>query len=155
MLILFSIKNNISAKAGQISQGRTMLISIDQRESSFVNLKDNYGIVKNDLPATKNLFPTIDDMDNFIDRIDSLATELGGTKIIKFENNPEIFGQNLRKLNFTIIFSGKKEFFSRFINEFDKLPYFTKINRIEIKNTPENTDGPDVITISAAIFLKQ
>lgn len=154
-LILFAIKDKISTKASQISQGRTMLISMDKRESGFVDLKDDYGIVKENLPLAKDLFPAIDDMDSFIDRVDRLALELGGTNIMKFDNNPEIFGQNLRKLNFTIVFSGKGEFFPKFINEFDKLPYFTKINGIEIRNASNSTANPDVITIDASIFLKK
>lgn len=153
--ILFTIKDKIYSKAVQISKERSLLISMDKREDTFAELKKYYGIVKKDLPEIKSLFPTIDDVDGFIDRVENLAAEFGGTKTIKFDSSSEIFGQNLRKLNFTIVFSGKKEFFSRFTDELADLPYFTKINKIEIKNSSDSEASPDLMIIDASIFLKK
>jgi len=154
-LVVFAIKNKISEKASLVAQKRAILASMDKREDNFLNLKNNYGIVTANLPLVKIYFPTIDEVENFMDRADGLAVELGGTKTIKFDNNPELFGLNLRKLNFTIIFSGKKELFARFTQELGKLPYFTKINRIEIKNTQDSSANPDVMTINGSLFLKR
>lgn len=155
MLVIFTIKDKISAKANLISQKRAMLISLDKRENNFMSLKNNYGVVTANLPMVKIYFPTIDDVESFMDRIDDLAVELGGIKTIKFDNNPELFGQNLRKLNFTIIFSGKKELFSRFADKLDKLPYFTEIKKIEIKNAPDSSVNPDIMTMNGSLFLKR
>lgn len=155
VLALFVIKDKISAKVNQISQRRTMVMSLDKRENNFVNLKKDYQIVKTELPEAKSLFPGIDDMDAFIDSTDNLSNELGGNKTIKFENNPELFGTNVNKLNFTLVFSGKKEFFSKFLEQLTRLPYFTKINKIDIKNSQDPAADPDAMTITASIFLKK
>lgn len=155
ILVIFAIKDKISAKASLISQNRAMLISLDRRENSFINLKNSYGIVSENLPIVKSYFPIMDDVESFIDRIDNITTEFGGTKMIRFDNNPEVFGQNLRKLNFTLTFSGKRELFSKFANKLDKLPYFTKINKIDIRNSTDSSVNPDIMTINASLFLKR
>lgn len=154
-LALFVMKDKISAEVNQISQRRNMVISLDKRESNFVNLKKDYAIVSDGLPKARSLFPGIDDMDDLIDRIDKLSLELGGSNTIKFDNNPESFSANTNKLNFTIVFSGKKEFFSKFTDRFSKLPYLTKINRIEIRNSQNSEAAPDLMTIGASVFLKK
>jgi len=154
-LALFVMKDKISTEVNEISQRRNMVISLDKRESNFVNLKKDYAIVSDGLPKARSLFPEIDDMDDLIDRIDKLSLELGGSNAIKFDNNPEPFSSNTNKLNFTIVFSGNKEFFSKFTDEFSKLPYLTKINRIEIRNSQNPDTAPDLMTIGASIFLKK
>lgn len=153
--VLFVIKDKISTKVNGISQRRSMVISLDKRESNFLNLKKDYGIVKENLPKAKSLFPGIDDIDTFIDSVDKLSFELGGSKTVKFENNPESFGTSVNKINFTVVFSGKNEFFSRFIEEFKRLPYFIKINRIDIRNSQNPLAAPDSMTIGASIFFKK
>lgn len=154
-LALFIMKDKISAEVNKISQRRNMVISLDKRESNFVNLKRDYAIVNDGLPKARSLFPEIDDMDDLIDMIDKLSLELGGSNTIKFDNNPEFFSSNTNKLNFTMVFSGKKEFFSKLIDGFSKLPYLIKINRIEIRNSQNPETAPDLMTIGASIFLKK
>lgn len=153
-VILFALKNKLSTKAKQISDRRAMAISLDKRESNLVALKGSYNIVSDNISKARSLFPEIDNMDELVEAIDKVSMEFGGTSTIKFENQTGLFGQNTRKLDFTLIFSGRKEFFSRFIKAMKDMDYFIEIRKIEIKSSSENVTIPDSMTVNASIFIR-
>lgn len=157
-IALFTLKDWISSKADQISNERAMISALESRESNFANLKDNYDIVKEELPKLKSLLPEIDDLDGFVGDADSTAKDLGGAVDIKFATSSESFGQSLRKLDLTMTFSGKKEFFSKFIADLESLPYIVKINKIDIRNSSSVAsaeNASDTLTAAVTIFLKR
>lgn len=155
-VVLFTLKDKIATKAGQIARGRSMIISLDKRENDFVNLKNDYGLVKTNLPKIKSHYLEVDDLDKFIEFSENSAREFGGTSTIRFSGTGDPFGQNLKKLDFTLSFSGKKEFFANFVTEIQKFHYIIKIGKIDMKYAPDSEpDSMDILNINASIFTKK
>jgi hypothetical protein len=154
---VFMIKEKIETKANQISERRIMLVAMEKNEDNFLQIKESYKIVQNDLPVIKQYFPDEDNIDSFVDNIQSLAEKSGGKQILKFEplNKSAIEGINLRKLTLSSTVYGNTGIFIKYLQGIQNMPYFIRIDRIEIKNAVGTSDINGQMFIEASLFIKK
>lgn len=154
---VFIIKEKIQTKADQISERHVMLVALENNEENFLQIKESYKIVQDNLPVIKQYFPEEDNIDNFIYSIQSLAEKNGGSQILKFEpmNKSQIEGNNLRKLNFSSTIYGNMDTFIRYLEGIKAMPYFVTINKAEVRNSLVTSEINGQMFIEASLFIKK
>lgn len=154
---VFMIKNKIETKACQILERHIMLLSMENNEENFLQIKESYKIVEDNLPAIKQFFPEEDDIDGFINDIQNLAEKNGGSQTLTFEplNKSAAEGINLKKLNFSSTVYGNMNVFTKYLDGIRNMPYFVKIDRIEIKNSAGTSDISGQMFVEACLFIKK
>lgn len=157
LLAIFEIKKKIEIKAKQIFEKQTMLAAIENRNENYSSLKSKYEIVKENLPIMKNLLPEEENLDVPIKALENLAPETNNTQMLKFESaaSSKTEGENAKKINFSTTLTGNFETFTKYLEDLYNMPYFIKINSIDVKNSTGIYSSNGQMTINATLFYRK
>ncbi len=157
LLAVFEIRKKIEIKANQILEKQIMLAVVENKNENYYNLKSKYEIVKENLPLIKNLLPEEENLDIIIKTLEDFAIKTDNTQILKFEPvaNFKAEGENVRKINFSATLTGNFETFTNYLGALYDMPYFIKINSIDVRNSTNIYNINGQMTINATLLYRK
>jgi len=154
VLMIYPAINHILKLNKEISAGRLVETSLEDKISDLNLAKDNLEEIKADLPLLELALPTGSDIKNYLQRpIENLADLNKLTiKAVQFDevpvSDPESEAElKLRQINYSVTFNGNFVDFTVFVKELEKYIRVTDVDKIEIKKP--DSSSPTNYTVNA------
>lgn len=146
ILMIYPAINHILKLNKEISAGRVVDISLEEKISDLERAKDNLEDIKKDLPLLDLALPTGADLKNYLQKpIESLANKHQlGIKEVSFEEIPlsdptKDIQLKVRQINYSVTFLGSFVNFSGLVADLEKYIRVTDVDKIEIKKTDSSS----------------
>ncbi|MBW6441231.1 type 4a pilus biogenesis protein PilO [Patescibacteria group bacterium] len=155
-LILF-LTNKIQNKSDELHEKRSILRVSQQQDSNFLELKNSYHIVENNLEKIEGLFPNADNIQNFIISLENTATQTNNQQILNFPplESAKNESTNLKSISFSIFLTGNMNTFIEYLNKVKKLTYFIDIESINLSNNTGVSFNDSKMNIKAKIYIRK
>ncbi len=159
------------AKIGQTAkQNRTAIVILGNKKESATQLKNDLIMIGNGDEKIEEAFIKVENIVSFVNQLEKIAQTNHLEQTLRFgnpvplpndqtlnegENNtPKTF--KLSKIEYDISLGGGSLAFNRYLEEFEKLPYFTNISSITVLSSPTpSLEGQSSISIKAQLYVTQ
>lgn len=159
------------AKIGQAAkQNRTAVSILEKKNELAAELKNDLLMIGDGDKKVREAFIKADDIVGFVNNLEEIAKNNSFEQTLKFGNPiPDLNDQNLTKgeneipkafkllkVEYDIALKGNVQAFSHYLEEFEKLPYFTNISSIVITSSPvSGTEEQSSISVKAQLYITQ
>lgn len=158
VIVIIFLSNGIKRVSETVALNYNLKMQLEKRTGLFEVLKKDTQIVGTNNILIENAFASSDNILEFISILDSLATKNALTQVYSFASPipSEISGPfPISTILYSNSFGANVLAFSNYLKEFDKLPYFTKIDGFNI-GTQDKLGWLEVSTVSlrATLYTK-
>jgi len=150
---LFILGKAVAAKADLLVQQKHKLTAFEQKESSFVQLQEDYNFLKDDINIIDEALPNKEKIVDFLNQLEKEASASGVSAEIGFANqsiNTEPSG--IRSVAFNLSLKGTYFEMVRFIREIEKMPQVVSIERISIQS-PEGIETKNNVILHLKCYI--
>jgi Tfp pilus assembly protein PilO len=154
ILMIYPAVNHILKLNKEISDGRLVETSLEDKIDDLNVAKENFDEVQDDLPLLETALPTGSDIKNYLQKpIEQLADNHKLTiKAVLFSEVPvsdpdKSVELKVRQIDYSVTFLGNFVDFSNFVTDLEKFIRVTDVDRIDIKK-PDLT-SPTNYTVNA------
>lgn len=156
MLLVFFLSKQIAQVSKDVIKNRALASSLSERTALLSNLKKEAGLIGTNDTTIKQAFIPSNNILSFIAILKSIALKNGVAQVYSF-SNPSVATSGATFSTATISYqntvTANLNIFINYLKDFEKLPYFTKINSVTIASSQGNwLNGATVIfgaTVSA------
>lgn len=151
----------LSGKIIQLSkttaESRNMAASIREQASLLSSLKHEADIIGNNEEIIEGALIPSNNILTFVSAIESLALKNNISQ--KFHFSPPVVAPigspiPVNIINFQNSFSGNTNILVNYLKDFEKMPYFTQINSLNISSADGNVMTSANISFSASVYAK-
>ena len=158
LVSIFFIDKEIERMTNSIVLNHNLELELKKRLELFSTIEDNAKIISNNEKLINDAFPLSDDVSLFINSMDELALKHQITQTYKFDSPVSSTIGSPFPLS-TIYYSNTIATdilnFSEYLKDFEKLPYFTKIEGLNILSQDSlGWLGISNITIRSSLLTK-
>lgn len=158
------------AKIGQAAkQNRTAISILEKKNELAAELKNDLLMIGDGDKKVREAFIKADDIVKFVNNLEEIAKNNSFEQTLKFGNPiPDLNEQvpeegneipktfKLLKVEYDIALKGNFQDFDRYLEEFEKLPYFTDISSIVIMSSPvSGAEEQSSISVKAQLYITQ
>lgn len=155
--VVFVLKNKTEDRAARLQEKRNMLEILESRDENFLDLKNTNELVKKNLPIIEKMLPDEKNIEKFVITLENIAAKTNNNQILVFNpiENSKPAGEKIDSLEFSITLIGNSYSFINYLEEFEKLPYFTEIKNITIKNNSGIANNDSQMNLKSDIYIKR
>lgn len=158
MLISYFLAKEITKISNTVVQNRHLATTLEKRTEVFSTLARDTQIIGNNDTIVDNAFISSDNILEFISALESLAFKNGVTQSFHFENPtpaPISAPFALSTIGYSNNISTNISGLTNYLNDFEKLPYFTNIGSLTITSgDPLGWRGVSNISFRAKLYTK-
>lgn len=145
----------INSVSETITEKRAMLSLYQNSQEQVAVLKEDFPKISNHIDRVENIFPSSENILPFINAVENLSGTSGVQQTFKFGNiiPQPISDIGLSTISFNVALSGNRNQFSMYLSQLEKLPYFTKIESINMV-TAQGFDGSSQMSIGGLLYTK-
>lgn len=146
----------INGVSEMIIEKRAMLSLYQNSQEQFAVLKEDFPKISKHIEKVENAFLSSENILPFISAVENLSGASGAQQSFKFENIiPQFIPDlGLNTVSFNVSLSGNRSQFSTYLSLLEKLPYFTKIESMNLI-TAQGFDGSSQMSIRGLLYTKQ
>lgn len=160
IIVLLFFTKKIELITSTVIKNRNLVSMLEKRTELFSTLKRDTLLVGTNDKQIESAFPPADNILEFISVLDSLALKNGVTQSFHFDN-PTPASDITAPFPLSIIgysnsiSGGNVSFLSNYLKGFEGLPYFTKINSLNITSSDETGwHGASTASFRAVLYTK-
>ena len=167
--VIYLLSGRIAAIGQTAKENRTAVTILEGRSQVGNDLKNNFASIGDGDKKVEGAFVEAENITEFINKLENIARDVGLEQNLKFyaltplQTSLEKTGENkpaeelkLMSVDYNINLKGDAASFARYIGEFEKLPYFSKITSVTINSSPAvGWEKEAAISISARLYLRQ
>lgn len=153
-IVIFVVSDQISKMSKKAIKDRSAATTISERATLLASLKHEASIIGSNDKVIKQAFIPSDNILEFISILESLALKNGLSQTFSFASpNPatEETPFPVSTINYQNNISSNVFTFIKYLKEFEKLPYFTKIDSVTISSGSADWRTASSITFSASV----
>ncbi|MDD5152399.1 MAG: hypothetical protein PHS95_00130 [Candidatus Pacebacteria bacterium] len=155
---IWFLVGKIDSTASSIIKNRQIASNFDQQTELLSKLKQNAAIIgKNDV-LIENAFLSSDNILDFISGLDGIATKNKIIQTFSFDSpapSPVSSSFPLSSISYTTKMITDVSTFKSYLSDFEKLPYFSKVDSILMSSQDKNGwEHSTAISFGATLFTK-
>lgn len=138
VIIVFFLSKEITSISASVAKNRELATVLSERTSLFSNLKKENEIVGSNDTVIKQAFIPSNNILSFVAILKSIALKNGVTQVYSFSTPaPSSTGSSfpVTTIAYQNTVSSNVIIFMNYLKDFEKLPYFTKINSLTITSS--------------------
>lgn len=148
-IVLF-FKGEILQISKSISEQKRTAFILERRSQTIRQLEQDLKVIKNNETLISFSMPSADNVVDFKASLDSIANRLSLQQSVTF-GMPL---QDQKSIDYSISLTANAVTFLSYLEEFEKLPYLTKITSIDYKPLVGSWENSSLITLKAQVFTK-
>lgn len=165
-VVIYLLSGQITGIGQTAKENRTAVAILDQKNLATNNLKSDLALVGNGDEKIEEAFIKAENIVTFIDKLEKTAEDNGFEQILRFEIPVSIVDEtgkddvskmlDLMKVDYSITLKGDAASFNEYLEEFEKLPYFSNI--VSLTADYPSLSGWDkeaTILIRAELYLRK
>lgn len=165
-LVVIYILSGQIAKIGQTAKENRTAVTILEQKNQVVNeLKGDFASIGGGDKKIEDAFIKAENIMEFINKLERTAKSNGLEQILKFgmpvpltektEESKTAEALELMKVEYDIVLKGNATSFNNYLQEFEKLPYFSNIVSVIINSSPASGwEKEATINIKAQLYLR-
>lgn len=154
-VLCFYFAGRINKISNDIMEKRELLSLYQNSQEQYAVLKEDFSKISSHIDKVRGVFPQSENVLSFINAFENLAASNGIQQYFKFENvTPQpVFGLNLFQIPFNVTLSGTKAQFLNYLAGLERLPYFTKIDFLNM-TTVQDFESQAQIIIRGILYVR-
>jgi len=134
-----------------------MLEVSEKHDANFLELKNTYQIVKDNLKNAKEMIPDEKNLEDLVIALENTATQTNNGQTLTFDpiEKSKSVGEKTVSLNFSANLTGNIDSFSNYLDKIKTLPYFIEIENITIKNGSGIINNDSVMTLKSKVYISK
>lgn len=138
-----------------ITEKRAILSLYQNSQEQFAVLKEDFPKISKNIDKVENTIPSSESMLPFISAMENLSGASGVQQSFKFESiAPQpVLDMGLNAVPFNVTLSGNRAQFMAYLSLLEKLPYFTKIESVNM-TAAQGLDGPSQMNLRGVLYIK-
>lgn len=151
------LASKINAISDEIIEKRTILFIYQNSREQFAVLREDSQALSQRIDTVINVFPSSENVLAFINAMEDLAAKNGMQHTFKFETAGLQPDQdlNLNKIPFNISLNGTPSQFLGYLNGLEKMPYFTKVDSLNVSSLQGGEGGQSQMNIRGLLYVRQ
>lgn len=153
-VIVFLLSEQITKISTRATRDRHLATTLSERTALLSNLKNEADIIGTNDTAIKHAFIPSNNILEFVAIIESLAIKNGVTQSFRFSSPMPWIAETplpLATVNYQNTVSSNISTFINYLKDFEKLPYFTKIDSLSISSSNADWRAASTITFTASV----
>lgn len=155
---IFYIKNEIKSITDRVVTNNKLNSELKQRTELFSVIKQNAEIIGENENLIESAFIQSNDISLFTNTLDTLALKYKISQTYRFETPIESMTTNsfsFSTISYSNNFNTNIKTLSSYLKDFENLPYFTKIENLNISSQDKlGIKGPSTISLKATLLTK-
>lgn len=138
-----------------LTEKRAMLSLYQNSQEQFAVLKEDFPKISKNIDKVENAIPSSESMLPFISAMENLSGASGVQQSFRFESvAPQpVLDLGLNAIPFNVTLSGNRTQFMAYLSLLEKLPYFTKIESMNMM-AAQGFDGPSQINLRGLLYIR-
>lgn len=155
LVVSLYFASQIKSISEVLTEKRAMLSLYQNSQEQFAVLKEDFPKIQKHIDKVENAFPSSENMLPFINAVENLPGASGVSQSFKFENivPQPIPNLGLNVIPFNVVLSGNRTQFLAYLSLLEKLPYFTKIESMNM-TAAQGLDGPSQMNLRGILYIK-
>ncbi len=140
-----------------LTEKRKLSYVLEKRSETATLLKKNFSQFDTPEKDIEEAFPPVDDILPFVTVLETTAKNVGLYHTAQFGNLASFASEPLKiaRVDFTISATGNIKTFTRYLEEFEALRYFTGIRSFTMSAGSEGWNSDARITATAVLYVKE
>ncbi|OHA79570.1 MAG: hypothetical protein A2747_03985 [Candidatus Yonathbacteria bacterium RIFCSPHIGHO2_01_FULL_44_41] len=155
--VVFFLSGQITKVSNRTAKDRQLVTMLSERTAVLSNLKHDTDIIGANESTIKQAFIPSNNILEFVAAFENLASKNGLTQAFHFSSPTTMDTGSpitLTTIGYQNNISSNVSVFINYLKDFERLPYFTKIDSINISSGKEGWYGTAAISFSATIIAR-
>lgn len=147
--------SRISKISKTAAEKRETLLLYQTSQEQFSVLREDFQAISPHWDKIIRIFPSSENVISFINIVENLASTTGVQQTFRFEgaNSQSVPELNLNKIPFNVNIGGTQAQFLEYLRGIERLPYFVKIESINITSAA-TIDGQIQVNVRGILYIK-
>lgn len=157
--VVWFLSGQIAKTGKTLYEKKKLSLILSKRTETVLKLTEDFKIVGANDEKIENALPTTDSILEAISVLESVALKNSLVQSLRF-GNPTLFSADPDKIplggiDYSITINGTATAFTKYLEDFEKLPYFSGISNLNLSGpSDKGWDGNALITAQARLYTK-